>query len=224
MARPVDPDQVRDAYRDPAAARRYAQKHRRTWLRRVMARREARLIHRALEGAGARPPVLDAPCGTGRFLPVVGSVGPVVGMDASAEMIAVARNGGSGSATAGRDAAFVLAAYPHLPFGSASFGAVVCSRYLHHLAGDQDLLAALVELARVTRGPIVASLFLTGNVQAVVRRAKDRARGVARRFVLAPARLRRLAGAAGLRVTRRRSLVPGLSALHVITLTPAGAA
>lgn len=223
MVRSIDPDQVRDAYRDPAAARRYAHKHRRTWLRRVMARREERLIRRALEGAGARPPVLDAPCGTGRFLPVVGSVGRVVGMDASAEMIAEARSVDPGSATGSRDAAFVLAAYPHLPFGSESFGAIVCSRYLHHLATDRDLLAALVELARVSRGPIVASLFLTGNVQALGRRAKDRARGVARRFVFAPARLRRLAGAAGLRVTRRRSLVPGLSALHVVTLMPAGA-
>jgi len=164
--------------------------------------------------------VLDAPCGTGRFLPVAASLGRVVGLDASAEMVAEARTGGPGSAIGDRDVAFVLACYPHLPFESNAFGAIVCSRFLHHLASERDLLAALAELARVTRGPVVASLFLTGNAQAVARRLKDRARGTARRFVLPFARLRRLAGAAGLRVTRRRSLVPGLSALHVVTLTP----
>jgi SAM-dependent methyltransferase len=220
MVKRIAPDQVRDAYRDPAAALHYARKHRRTRLRRVMARREERLVQGALRAAGACPPVLDAPCGTGRFLPVTRRLGRVVAMDASAEMVTVARSAGPGSGTEDAVVQFALGAYPDLPFASNAFGAVVCSRFLHHLGSDQDLLAALGELARVSHGPIVTSLFLTGNVQAVVRRFKDRSRGVARRFVCPPSRLRRLAAAVGLRVNRRRSLVPGLSALHVVTFTP----
>jgi SAM-dependent methyltransferase len=206
----IRPDEVIDAYRAPETAAAYRDKYGRSPLRRLAARAEERLVRRALERAGVTGPILDAPCGTGRFLPVVARHGAPFAADASPDMLALARR-------ARPDAAFTVAAYPHLPFADGAFPAVACLRFLHHVAGD-DLISALGELARVSRGPIVASLFLTGNLQAARRARRDAERGMRRRFLIDRVDLAAAAGAAGLRVAAVRGLLPGISALHVVTL------
>jgi len=121
-------------------------------------------------------------------------------------------------AVPGDTVCFLNAALPRLPFRERVFGATVCLRFLHHLHDDADRLASLAELKRVTSGPIVISLFLSGNYQAARRRRKDRTRGESRRFILDRAHLEGLAARAGLEVLRSRSLFPGVSALHVVSL------
>lgn len=215
----IDPDQVREAYRNTRAAEEYARKHRRTWLRRLASRRESHLVVRALSEAGARGPLLDSPCGTGRFLPVLSALGPAAAVDASVPMLTRARG-----AFHGNTICFLNAALPRLPFQDRVFGATVCLRFLHHLHDDEDRLASLAELRRVCEGPIVISLFLSGNYQALRRRRKDRTRGESRRFILDRPHLDALAARAGLEVLRSRSLLPGVSALHVVSLRPGSSA
>lgn len=210
--RKICPREVIEAYRAPETAAAYRDKYARSRLRRLAARAEERLVARALHRAGGTGPVLDAPCGTGRFLSIVAGRGAPVAADASPDMLAIARRDRP-------EATFVVAAYPHLPFVDDAFAAVACLRFLHHVDGA-DLVRALAELGRVARGPIIASLFLTGNLQAMRRSRRDRRRGTRRRFLFTRRGLRAAATEAGLRVARIRSLCPGISALHVVTLIP----
>ena len=92
--------------------------------------------------AGCRR-LLDLGCGTGRFTAPLAdrfSV-PVVGVDVSRKMLAVAQRSLRRSADA-----LAQASADALPFADASFDFVFLSMVLHHIAGSA---AALAELARV---------------------------------------------------------------------------
>jgi len=94
----------------------------------------------ALVGPGVR--ALDAACGTGRHAAWLAAQGcDVVGVDQSAEMLAVAREKVPGGE-------FHEGALTALPFADGSFDVATCALALCHLA---DPSAALVELARVLR-------------------------------------------------------------------------
>ena len=104
--------------------------------------------------AGMKPGwrVLDAGCGAGAFLPLlqdqVGAGGSVVGVDASEDNAAEARE---------RSAARVeVGSVTSLPFDDAAFDAVWCANVLQYV-GEDDAVRALAEFARVTRrGGVVA--------------------------------------------------------------------
>ena len=92
---------------------------------------------------------LDAACGTGRHSRHLASRHSVIGVDGSAEMLAVASIAVPG-------ASFVLGDLFDIPVRDASVDLSVCSLALTHV---KDLAGALGELARVTRpgGRIVIS-------------------------------------------------------------------
>lgn len=92
--------------------------------------------------------VLDAACGTGRLAEALRAAGHRwTGIDVSLDQLSAAQGDGA------RVCGSVLA----LPFASGAFDAVVACRFLHHLADDEHLLAALRELVRVSRRFVVAS-------------------------------------------------------------------
>jgi SAM-dependent methyltransferase len=92
--------------------------------------------------------VLDVGCGTGR-LAVPLSVGhEVVGLDASREMLAVARAKRS-------RAAFVLGDAGRLPFAAKTFDAAVAVMVLHLLG---DFRGCVREMARVARRATIATI------------------------------------------------------------------
>ncbi len=84
---------------------------------------------------------LDAACGTGRHAKHLSSKHDTYGVDASPEMLAVARE-------AAPDATFETGDLEALPFPDARFDVVVCALALCHLA---DLTKAVCEIARVAR-------------------------------------------------------------------------
>jgi ubiquinone/menaquinone biosynthesis C-methylase UbiE len=95
--------------------------------------------------------VLDIGCGTGTLAIAAkrwaGPAGNVVGIDASAEMIARARRK---AAKAAADVEFRRAAVEALPFASASFEAVLCTTVLHCLPPEVRR-QALGEMRRVLK-------------------------------------------------------------------------
>jgi SAM-dependent methyltransferase len=110
----------------------------------------------AVDGAVATWPtpwrVLDAGCGTGRHCVRLGAAGHgVTGLDASPEMLAVAR----AKVPAG---CFVEGGLGRLPFRDRDFDGAVCALALSHFA---DPLPVISELARVVRvgGRLVISDF-----------------------------------------------------------------
>ena len=101
--------------------------------------------------------VLDAGCGAGAFAyAIAGRVGSVVGIDASTELLAAAREGAPANAT------FVEGDVMALPFGWGEFDIVGCLRVLHHVRRPE---VAMGEVARVLRpGGILLVVDQLGSV------------------------------------------------------------
>jgi ubiquinone/menaquinone biosynthesis C-methylase UbiE len=99
--------------------------------------------------------VVDIGCGTGRALPAlratVGGSGRVLALDATLEMLQAAAERGQGC-----DATLILADALHLPLADRCADAVFAAGLLMHLP---DPVAALSELARITRSPGLLILF-----------------------------------------------------------------
>ena len=105
----------------------------------------------ALAGLSAGERVLDVGCGTGTLAigvkRRVGETGVVYGVDASAEMIALASKKAEARGAA---VDFQAAAAQALPFEDSSFDAVLCTMVMHHLPRDQRP-QAVAEMGRVLR-------------------------------------------------------------------------
>lgn len=102
---------------------------------RLLRRTHAAVVDLAALSAGER--VLDVGCGTGSLaIALKGAVGPtgsVLGIDASPEMIDVARRNAS---KAGVDVNFQLALGEAIPFAKGTFDLVVSQLAVHHLPDD----------------------------------------------------------------------------------------
>jgi SAM-dependent methyltransferase len=76
-----------------------------------------------------------------------------VGLDRSAQVLSVAaRQAGRADGTAQR---FVQGDGLHLPFADSSVDAALCTLTLHHFS-DEEAVALLREMARASRGPVLA--------------------------------------------------------------------
>jgi ubiquinone/menaquinone biosynthesis C-methylase UbiE len=162
----------------------------------------------SIEAMGLRPghAGLDVGCGTGADVRLiaerVGASGRAVGVDASRDLLALARE----RTPSGMAAEFVLADAHALPFGEGEFAAARVERTLQHVA---DPAAAIAEMARVVRpgGRVVATepdwdtLVISSGDQPTTRAILDELRASSRE----PAVGRAVAGhfaAAGIAVTR----------------------
>ncbi len=146
--------------------------------------------------------VLDVPCGAGRLRAALEQrCATYVGLDASVEMLAVARGARTGALLRG-DAL-------RLPFADRSFDAVVCVRLLHHVR-DEDTLAAIArELARVSADLVVASYWDAATFPAWRRRVGlRRDEGPEGRVAHPLALVERVFAAAGAPLVARRRSSP----------------
>jgi arsenite methyltransferase len=109
--------------------------------------RRRRLVYEAL-GAQPGERILDVGCGPGFYaaelLDQVGPDGSVVGVDASPQMLAVARHRSAGRP----NVAFHQADVTSLPVDDAAFDGAVCVQVLEYVA---DVEAALREILRALR-------------------------------------------------------------------------
>jgi ubiquinone/menaquinone biosynthesis C-methylase UbiE len=191
--------QKRTVWRDERVAREYDARRFATPLQRLKHRRDVALVLALLSEVGART-VLDLPCGTGRLLPALARAGfRVVGADVALEMLRAGREARS------MGAPLVQADATRLPFGSASFDAVVSVRFLFHLTREERR-AVLVEMRRVTKdGVVVGEVRTRWNAKHLGRWLRSRV-GLARRYRPSEGRaeLARELAAAGLELVALR--------------------
>lgn len=211
--------QTREAYRNIERAGAYKQRQTSQWSwMRFSTRREQSVLVRLAMGLrlGADAVVLDAPCGTGVLGALLRRLGcQVVAADISREMMALAGAEYDPKTFRG----FLQGDLLQLPLASDSVHAAFILGFLHRVPAPIRR-GALAELARVTRGPIVATCSLDG----VVQRVKARVLGLLSPGYL-PAPNRALlveieadCRAAGLRIARLHRPMPLLSANAVLVL------
>ena len=113
-------------------------------------RYRSRLLDLAEVKAGDK--VLDIGCGPGRLVLAacerVGQSGEALGIDPSAQMVALATHK---ALKAGLSARFVQAAAETLPFDDGYFDAVTSSLVVHHILGDDLKRKAFGEMRRVLK-------------------------------------------------------------------------
>ena len=101
--------------------------------------------------------VLDAGCGNGRFLETLPSESISIGIDASLNLLRIARRKGRGHF-------HVCGELEHLPFREGTFSTVISCRVLQHLKQQEQ---AVKELCRVTtnKGSVILELYNTWNLK-----------------------------------------------------------
>jgi SAM-dependent methyltransferase len=179
-------------YGDPVRARAYGKRPGTT-------RAEARVIRRLLGDLPAVHDALDVPCGSGRLAPVLAGLGipGVTGVDRSLAMARLARDAGEAS---------VQGDAGSLPFAARSADVVVGVRLLHHFTGRGERVRILREFARVTRGPVLVSLYRRWTLEGLRRRLRPKRPST--RVGLTMREVRRDAAEAGLTLVRYASLLP----------------
>jgi SAM-dependent methyltransferase len=158
----------------PAAAARYAVSLGGT----ATHRREIRTILSCLSELPRDAGVLDLPCGTGRLLPELAAAGyRVTEADSSPHMVAWAQQSAHESGLPMGGDQFAVASVFATGFADQAFDAVVCNRLLHHFRESEVRVSAIRELARISRGPIVASFFCNWAIDSGVFHLKQMIRG-----------------------------------------------
>lgn len=193
-------------------AQKYAEKRYATPDQRHVHQKESQAVLKLLKELRFRD-VLDVPCGYGRFTRLFLDLGAqVVCADLSREMLEVARK----RLFPFKPAPLVVADIRALPFDQGSFDLVFCMRLLQHMEKSEDRMAALAEMARVTRRWVLVSFYRTNPWHRLVRGL----RGMESRITMIPEdTFREEARAARLRVVR---LIKPLGFYHAQTLALLG--
>ena len=176
--------------------------------------REQRTLRIALASVPPGAAVLDLPSGTGRLLPFLAGLGYVVTeADSSTHMLERARRHAIEHRIQMPPDRFVVADVMRTPFADDAFDAVVCNRLFHHFREPDVRRRALVELKRISRGPIIASFFRKGTWDAMIFRIRNTMRGheATDRIPIWRSTFEMDARAAGLRVVRTLSVRPLIS-------------
>jgi len=139
-------------------------------------RREQGCIERALANVREGSKVLDLPSGTGRLLPMLHRLGyQITEADYSPHMVQHARELWAKYVAAVPAAAVAKVAFEtqdvmKTTYPDKSFDATICNRLFHHFTESATRVAALKELARITKGPIVVSFFNADTIDARFKR------------------------------------------------------
>lgn len=199
-------------YADPATARSFDQKRFGGPIGDLVAADQAAVLARFLEPIAGRS-VLDVGTGTGRAAFLLAAAGAsVTGIDASNEMLAVAREQ---AARSGADVSFRVCDAHHLEFADRSFDAAVSLRVLMHTPRWRTCVG---ELCRVARHRIVVDYPAASSVallQSAMRKVVHRVGGRTEPYrVFRDADIARAFDAHGFRiVSRHRQFVLPI-ALH----------
>ena len=215
-----------DRHLDPAQAAAYRVKFQRSFTRRMSTARETRLVagafRLALREVQQPAVVLDYPCGAGRFATLF--AGPCAGYlagDHSPYMIAIAsevlQSAGMGEKLVGTTEGDAR----KMNLGDDAVDLAASMRLLHHFPDQEDRLAILRELRRVSKGPLVTSFLDASSTKqrSHLRRCKKRGK-TSRRVLLTPEQFATEAGQAGWSVRQTWKLSSLFSGQCVALLLP----
>ena len=202
---------------DATRAAWYDEHHRKNLRTRLTTWRERNLLARALATLGPLGSILDAPCGSGRFFPVLTTVrdATLTGADNSAEMLDVAARSDSARMHGVR---LVNTSLFATSFADREFDCVVCMRFLHHLSMDTDRRTVLAEIRRISRRWAIVSLWVDGNWQARNRRQRPPTAGFGRRNWIARDVIERELTQSGFSIVRHYDVAPMLSMWRLYVL------
>ncbi len=206
-------------------AEQYYLKHQETLSRRLSNWREVELARQSLADAGNPETILDLPCGAGRFWPMLAenSQRLIYAADNSADMLQVAMTSQPEYIT-DRVVPFKTSAFA-IDMENASVDSIFCMRLMHHIADHEHRLAMLKEFYRVTRGTVVLSLWVDGNVKAWRRKRLEEKRAALNghtanqnRFVVTRQQIETEFREAHFSVINYRDFIPGYAMWRIYTL------
>ncbi|OPB00924.1 SAM-dependent methyltransferase [Pseudomonas fluorescens] len=151
-------------------AERYLAKHQAGLSRRVSNWRENQIARQALEFADEPHTVLDLPCGTGRFWPMLmeNKNRIIFAADNSEDMLAVAKE--AQSHRIGKNIQIFKTSAFDISLPNDFVDSIFCMRLLHHIGGQKDRQKILQEFYRVSRDSVIISLWVDGNIKAYRRK------------------------------------------------------
>jgi SAM-dependent methyltransferase len=159
---------------DPEHARKYFEKHGSGFWRRLSTWREIGMVRKALKLAGNPKSVLDLPCGTGRFWPLLAEQKDrrIYAADNSQAMIDAGLHMRPPDVVARIEKTMQCSAFETgLPDNFVE--AVFCIRLLHHIHKSEDRVRMMREFARISSGTVIVSLWVDGNFRAWRHRLKQ---------------------------------------------------
>jgi SAM-dependent methyltransferase len=200
---------------DPEHAKMYFEKHNTGFWRRLSTWREIGMARKALEIAGNPKSVLDLPCGTGRFWPMLAELQDrkiYVG-DNSQSMIDAGLQMRPRNVVARIEKSFQCSAFATgLPDNFVN--CVFSIRLMHHIEKSADRVIMLKEFRRISSDTVIVSLWVDGNIKAwrheINEARKEKTRGANRprdRFVFAQREIEADFAAAGLEVVGHADFV-----------------
>ena len=210
---------------DADHAQQYLHKQRGGFLRHLSQWRDEQLARHALALVGDPGLVLDLPCGTGHFWPLLAakSYRVIIGADSSADMLKLAFAAQAPDIVKRvqplQTSAFVI----DLPDNSVD--SIFCMHLLHHVGDSAHRLMLLRECQRVTRDSLIVSLCVDGNFKAWRRKRMERRHSPdpsqenhQNRFVLPAATVEAELRQAGFRVRERLDFLPFYAMWRVYVL------
>lgn len=213
LRRPLD-----EAYRSQDAAAEYDARHKRSFTRRWVTRREVASVSRLLKNTRKGAAIFDGACGTGRISFALRQRGwRLVSMDASKDMIKKGLEAKSFNQNQ-----VINGSIYQIPLTDQCVDGAVCIRFFHHLNEKELRLNALKELRRVSRGPVVVSIWSGINFQSFRRALKTkRGRRPSQRYTIPLRTFRDEAESVGLVLTQHLYLYRFISETVYLLFEPA---
>lgn len=202
-------------YRDSRVAGEYDATRFRSLSGRAFDFFEKRALRGALRRLGNPRRVLDAACGTGRITRFLLDQGlRVIGADISLEMIRVAEGKARGDKNA---AGFIQTDLSRLAVKNGAFDAVVCVRLFGHIPREKRV-AILKRLAAAGKGPVILGMSASNPFLRLRRKIKTLLGQGLVSYALDRRELEEELREAGLKLKRKRQVLPFISEAVVLTL------
>jgi SAM-dependent methyltransferase len=204
----------------PNEVREYEKKRYRSWDQRWVDRRERSIIRGLLDRTGeASGPVLDVPCGYGRFSSLLREAATaLVSSDISHAMVVRARDNRRHNGEE-RPLGVTGDILQGLPFQHGAFQGIFSLRLFHHIHEHGDRSRILEEYARVASAWVICSYYQMNRLHQRQRRIRRRIKKSSTRIrMISRTEFDQICRNAGFNVKASVPLLRGIHAQHIALL------
>jgi len=188
-----------------AGVRDYAEKYDSRWVERTRNYYEQKLVRRLMSRvplADLTGPILDLPCGIGRFLPALHARAPrVIEGDWSIPMLELSRSKHEKNVMG-----FVRATSNALPFATESFNLVFSVRLCHHFPTADERAEYIREMLRISRRWVILTYLDKHSTQNRFRTFTRRLKRKPPKWTMTQAQIADIADVEGFTVVRTELL------------------